>query len=159
MLSDPTFPEALLGRAFDLLAKLVDKDSEFMQIVVELVQDIRSDAGIEAPAPPPEDSDEDSDVDVEEALTTPARPAVPKRPEPTTLDLQHAQTHIRCLLFVKHLLERVIAPIRENPMLKGMVHEVIVPAIRTKDEKIRQLGIQDLGLCCLLDKASRIEHD
>lgn len=152
MLADPEFPESLLGRAFDLLAKLVDKDSEFMHIVVELVQDLRSSAGIEAPSPPPEDSDDDSDQDVEDALTTPASKNVPKRLEPTTLNLEHAAIHIRCLLFVKHLLERVIAPIKENPMLKGMVHEVIVPAIRTKNEEIRQLGIQDLGLCCLLDR-------
>lgn len=153
MLTDQAFPESLYGGAFDLLAKLVENDTDFMQIIVELVQDLRFEANVTAPEPQPDDSDEDSDLDVEESLKTPARRQVaPQRLEPTTLDVEHAALHIRCLLYIRNLLERVIAPIKENPMLRGLVHEVIVPAVRTKDEDIRKLGMHDLGLCCLLDR-------
>lgn len=155
MISDTQFPQSLFSQTFDLLSKLVDSDSAFISIIVEVVQDLREEAHVSAPTPEPEGSDDDSDLDVEESLKTPARPKinpVEPPPDPTTLNVEHAPIHIRCLLLVRHLLERVIAPIRENPMLKGMVHEVIVPAIRTKEEHIRYLGIRNLGLCCLLDR-------
>lgn len=40
-------------------------------------------------------------------------------------------------------------------MLHGLVAELIVPAVKTKDFEVRAQGLICLGLCCLLDKVSR----
>lgn len=37
-------------------------------------------------------------------------------------------------------------------MLHGLVAELIVPSVQTKDYEIRAQGLVCLGLCCLLDK-------
>lgn len=37
-------------------------------------------------------------------------------------------------------------------MLHGLVAELIVPAVKTKDYDVRAQGLICLGLCCLLDK-------
>lgn len=41
-------------------------------------------------------------------------------------------------------------------MLHGLVHELIVPSVKTKDVEVRAEGLICLGLCGLLDKVSRI---
>lgn len=39
-------------------------------------------------------------------------------------------------------------------MLHGLVAELIVPSVKTKDYDVRAQGLICLGLCCLLDKVS-----
>jgi hypothetical protein len=41
-------------------------------------------------------------------------------------------------------------------MLHGLVHELIVPSVKTKDVEVRAEGLICLGLCGLLDKVSII---
>jgi hypothetical protein len=43
-------------------------------------------------------------------------------------------------------------------MLHGLVAELIVPAVKTKDFDVRAQGLICLGLCCLLDKVTRLER-
>lgn len=38
----------------------------------------------------------------------------------------------------------------------GIVHELIVPAVRCKDGPIRERGLVCLGLCSLLDRVSML---
>lgn len=42
-------------------------------------------------------------------------------------------------------------------MLHGLVAELIVPAVKTKDFDVRAQGLICLGLCCLLDKVTRLD--
>lgn len=37
-------------------------------------------------------------------------------------------------------------------MVHGLVFELIVPAVKSKDHEIRAEGLISLGLCCLIDK-------
>lgn len=43
----------------------------------------------------------------------------------------------------------------DNPSMTGLVHELIVPSVKSKEPLIREQGLMCLGLCCLLDKVSR----
>lgn len=43
-------------------------------------------------------------------------------------------------------------------MLHGLVAELIVPAVKTKDFDVRAQGLICLGLCCLLDKVTRLDR-
>jgi len=46
----------------------------------------------------------------------------------------------------------VLQSIKDNTSMFGIVHELIVPAVRCKDTPIRERGLVCLGLCSLLDK-------
>jgi condensin complex subunit 3 len=122
--------------------------------------------------------EEDEDED-EEAAYDPNKPA--NGPEigfnPPTLDAEKAAVHLRCLAIVRGLFERVLGVIifrvvsleaegnsdshtpslslqalRDNAALNGLVHELIVPSVRSKEPQIREQGLICLGLCSLLDK-------
>lgn len=36
--------------------------------------------------------------------------------------------------------------------MHGLVHELIIPSVKSKDSEIRSIGLICLGLCSLLDK-------
>jgi condensin complex subunit 3 len=42
-------------------------------------------------------------------------------------------------------------------MLHGLVAELIVPSVKTKDYDVRAQGLVCLGLCCLLDKSMALD--
>ena len=42
--------------------------------------------------------------------------------------------------------------LQNNSMVQGLVIELIVPAVKTKDVEVRAAGLRCLGLACLLDK-------
>lgn len=84
------------------------------------------------------------------------------------LEEDKTDVHLRCLCIVQALLERVVGvsrvgqadcvmlicvqTLQDNSTLSGLVHEVIVPSVRSKEAEVRELGLVCLGLCCLLDK-------
>jgi condensin complex subunit 3 len=158
MVSDELLPLSSLPPCFDLLKRLITDDSALIQVAVEIVQTLREEAGVVVELSiieqPDADSDDEAD-EIEEALRTPTKKAA--APEPPTLDLDKKDVHVRCLTIIRALLERVIATIRENPILRGMVHEVIVPSVRAKEADIRELGIICLGLCSMLDQEMAVE--
>ena len=62
-----------------------------------------------------------------------------------------------CLFLHSSIQERTLTislrqALQENSTLHGIVHELIVPSVRSKDFEIRAVGLGCLGLCCLLDK-------
>lgn len=91
---------------------------------------------------------------------------------------------LRCLAMVRCLLERVMGvrslilfvwlrfpfasyrfadastveqqALQENSTLHGIVHELIVPSVKSKDPEVRSIGLICLGLCSLLDKVCHL---
>jgi len=82
-----------------------------------------------------------------------------------------AETDMRCLSLCTAMLERVMSvgallvrscPITlralsvqtfdENPTLDGILAELIIPAVKSKDPTVRERGIIALGLCCLIHR-------
>ena len=39
----------------------------------------------------------------------------------------------------------------------GLVHDLIVPSVKSKEPEIRENGLLCLGLCCLLDKSYALD--
>ena len=48
----------------------------------------------------------------------------------------------------------IVQTLKDNPTLLGLVNELIVPAVRSKDGDLRTNGLICLGLCTLLDQVS-----
>ena len=58
---------------------------------------------------------------------------------------------ILCLTRACHMLELVDTPLEQNVLLSSLIDTLIIPALRSGEPKIRELGVRSLGLCCLLD--------
>jgi Nuclear condensing complex subunits, C-term domain len=46
----------------------------------------------------------------------------------------------------------------ENPTLDGILAELIIPAVKSKDSAMRERGMIALGLCCLIHRVRLPSH-
>ncbi|GAA5979389.1 hypothetical protein JCM10908_002905 [Rhodotorula pacifica] len=175
MLQHSLLPPVLIPMCLDVLLKGTS-ERDFMRIVVEIVQSLRreshlvtsdSELGEQEEDDETEESEEESDGDLsgEDAEEARARRRAKgkgkaRRKSAVQTPQQAARRKdldLRCLFVVKALLERVMSALQENSMLHGLVAELIVPAVKTKDYDVRAQGLICLGLCCLLDKSMALD--
>ncbi|GAA6043061.1 hypothetical protein JCM8097_005142 [Rhodosporidiobolus ruineniae] len=169
MLQHSSLPPSLIPKCLDVLRKGTS-ERDFMRIVVEIVQVLRRESHLVTSDEEAEDGedaeededeeDEDEDEDDEEAGERRKKKA-DKRRKSGVKGPQDAERRkeldLRCLFVVKALLERVMSALQENSMLHGLVAELIVPSVKTKDYDVRAQGLVCLGLCCLLDKSMALD--
>ncbi|GAA5857357.1 hypothetical protein JCM8547_002238 [Rhodosporidiobolus lusitaniae] len=180
MLQHSLLPPSLIPKCLDVLLKGTS-ERDFMRIVVEIVQVLRresdlvtSDSDLGEPDEDEEEDEEESgeeseeegdeEMDEEERRRVKAmrkrkgkkggKGAVEKGPQEAE---RRKELDLRCLAVVKALLERVMSALQENSMLHGLVAELIVPSVKTKDYDVRAQGLVCLGLCCLLDKSMALD--
>ncbi|SCW01195.1 LAFE_0D07184g1_1 [Lachancea fermentati] len=60
-------------------------------------------------------------------------------------------TLLICLTMSQYMLELVNNPLQQNIMISSLIDTLITPAVRNTQPEIRELGVRNLGLCCLLD--------
>ncbi|GAA5998124.1 condensin subunit YCG1 [Rhodotorula paludigena] len=175
MLQHSLLPPSLIPKCLDVLLKGTS-ERDFMRIVVEIVQSLRrnshlvtSDSELDGQEDDEGDEDEDEDEDDEmhsgeDEETQARRIAKGKGKARRKSGVQNPQQaerrkelDLRCLFVVKALLERVMSALQENSMLHGLVAELIVPSVKTKDYEVRAQGLICLGLCCLLDKSMALD--
>ena len=168
MLSHSSLPPSLIPKCLDVLLKGTS-ERDFMRIVVEIVQSLRADSTLVTS----ESEGEVGSEAEEEARARRVRKGKGRRGSPAR-DARRKDLDLRCLVVVKALLERVMGvsscllylrgegtdsrlaqALQQNSMLHGLVAELIVPAVKTKDEEVRAEGLICLGLVCLLDKVRR----
>ncbi|SCU91688.1 LADA_0F11430g1_1 [Lachancea dasiensis] len=58
---------------------------------------------------------------------------------------------IACLTMSQCMLELVLSPIEDNIMVTSLIETLITPAVRNTQAEVRELGVRNLGLCCLMD--------
>lgn len=56
------------------------------------------------------------------------------------------------------MLELVNEPLEQNILIMSLIETLITPAVRNSEPKVRELGVRNLGLCCLLDIQLAIEN-
>lgn len=161
MLSVFELPESLIELGLEVLKSLSINERDFVTMVIEIINDIRDD-DIERQEKEQGDQDdtrtEDEDAAVEsfqqsvenlinngvpsrEALMTSLKPQKEARPE----------TIVVCLTRSSHMLELINMPLEQNIMVSSLIDSLITPAVRNTEPRIRELGVKNLGLCCLLD--------
>ncbi|KAI9600158.1 hypothetical protein KEM48_000572 [Puccinia striiformis f. sp. tritici PST-130] len=145
------------------IVEVVTGERDFMRVIVELVQELRCNLDTDPNFASSKNADgvssdsggdsDDSEPD-EGAGEASFRKGKDGKLKVTTFTLNPANADLdsRCLEIVKSLLERVSGSIKDNTSMFGIVHELIVPAVRCKDTPIRERGLVCLGLCSLLDK-------
>ncbi|KTB14946.1 Condensin complex subunit 3 [Nakaseomyces glabratus] len=67
-------------------------------------------------------------------------------------------TLILCLTRSGYMLELVSSSIQENILIASLIDTLITPAVRNSEPTVRELGIKNLGLCCLLDAQLATEN-
>lgn len=144
MLSNAWLPVELVPRCLDVLLRLASGQRDFLQIVVELVQALDEE--------PDEELDE-GDLSVRQTLSWHRR--VDKDASPVqAADL--AAWDARRLLIVRGMLERMTGTLQDETTLEGLIQELIVPTVQSKDAALREQGLVCLGLCSLLDKKTAL---
>lgn len=68
------------------------------------------------------------------------------------------ETIVICLTRSSCMLELVNDPLEQNILIMSLIDTLITPAVRNTESKIRELGVRNLGLCCLLDIQLAIEN-
>lgn len=178
MLQHSSLPPTLIPQCLDVLLKGTS-ERDFMRIVVEIVQSLRRDSQLVTSDSELSEVEDDDDSSEEEEGAEGGKKRQHKRKRssgPEQIE-RRKELDLRCLIVVKALLERVMSvrriqflsrpplltaqmgdfcaqALQENSMLHGLVAELIVPAVKTKDFEVRAQGLICLGLCCLLDKVS-----
>lgn len=155
MISSSLLPEPIIEPCLDVLLKLSAGQRDFVRIVVEIVNEMWD---LDGEAEGQNDSDEDDDDDEDEAEVEDqilnGGPSPTKRNtggRTTVLSPEETQVAVRRLVIVRGMLERVAGGMQENTAMHGLVSQLVAPAVKSKDESIRQQGLACLTLCCLLD--------
>ncbi|KZT61424.1 hypothetical protein CALCODRAFT_506217 [Calocera cornea HHB12733] len=86
------------------------------------------------------------------------RKVTKKSAEEEEMELERAAfIDMRCLELCAAMLGRVNSNLHENSAFQGLLPELIVPAIRSKDPALREQGLTCIGLCSLIDKGTAKE--
>ncbi|CAI2182005.1 16196_t:CDS:10 [Funneliformis geosporum] len=66
-------------------------------------------------------------------------------------ELEALITNLKCLHIVRCILEKNEVGLRDNPSMYGLLNDFITPNIKRHEPLLREISVQCLGLCCLLD--------
>ncbi|CEH13354.1 Chromosome condensation complex Condensin, subunit G [Ceraceosorus bombacis] len=150
MISTSLFPTSLIESALDVLFKLSAGQKDFMQIVVELVQEM----GEWEKEGERNKTDEDTEEsEVESELTPVRRGGASRKTRSKSPDeaekAKQATVDMRRLVIVRGMLERISSGGIQEMM--GLVSQLVTPAMRSHDELVRENGFLCMGLCSVLD--------
>ena len=70
--------------------------------------------------------------------------------------IKEIMINMKCLHIAQCMLQNVEGSLQANVHLVTMLNNLIVPAVRSHEAPIRERGLLCLGLCCFLDKVSRL---
>lgn len=138
MLGNAWLPEELVARCLDVLLRLSSGQRDFLQIVIEIVQALDAEV----------DDGDDGDVSVRQALSWHHRVEEGASPARAA---HLAALDARRLLVVRSMLERLSGSWADDATLEGLLQELIVPTVQSKDAALREQGLACLGLVSLLD--------
>ncbi|WWC72552.1 uncharacterized protein I206_106514 [Kwoniella pini CBS 10737] len=151
MISQANLPEPLIPKCLDILSKIANGERDLIRVVVEVVTELREGG---------EDADEDEAPMDSQMSSTSDRSIIRRRSVATNRinsedpeeRREAALIDLRCLLICISLLERVNTNLQDNSVFHGLLPDLIIPAVRNKEEPaLRDQGLICLGLCCMID--------
>lgn len=122
--------DTLIKGCIAIIRKLSVKESDFSQVIVELVSDVKDKV-----------EDTKGENESEDELAEKEMLAI-----------------IRCLSISQSTLELIERPIEDNVYLSSLLDTLVISAVRNHESRIRERGLFCLGLCCLLSKNLAIEN-
>ncbi|KAG0368508.1 nuclear condensing complex subunit [Gamsiella multidivaricata] len=167
MLDD--IPDKHLDCIVETMGKISLNEKDFTRIIIEIISDIRTGIDEQEYLRNPEKSDDDDDSPDDQTMdltSTPRkrkRSIVDKTPSrrssiavedmgQSTSEIDAMLIRLRCLTITKFMLERSTEPLKENSYMYGLLNELVIPALARQEEVMQELGLQCLGLICVLDQ-------
>ena len=166
-LSIPELPEEVTRLAVEVLRDISAGDAagekEFCSIVLEAVRDVHDtlvdDEIAEGEAEAEAEAEESFHSARSEVSAEDASPSTSKKPrkqlspeEEHNRRIREIMINMKCLHIVQCMLQNIEGHLQKNPDLVSMLNNLVVPAVRSHEAPVRELGLLCLGLCTLLDK-------
>ncbi|KAH7135185.1 condensin complex component cnd3 [Dendryphion nanum] len=162
-IANAALPEECTKLALEVLRAVCGSrdagEREYCSVILEAIADIRdtlmpdeaTEVGDNA-----EDSFHSAQSDVTETADGPSRKKkAQKEEDPEAQEerqLQEALVFMKCLHIAQCMLQNIHGGLEDNSSLVTTLNNLIVPAVRSHDENIRERGVVCLGLACLLSK-------
>lgn len=171
MLSIFELDESLIKIGLRVLKTLSINENDFVTMAIEIINDLRDD-DIEMQereeqgktardvASANDGEEDDNDAAALEAFQRDVEDTVSGKTVLSEGDMMknlasekelRPDTVVACLTRSSHMLELVNMPLEKNILITSLIDTLITPAVRNTESKIRELGVLNLGLCCLLD--------
>ncbi|KAF8446778.1 nuclear condensing complex subunit [Terfezia claveryi] len=158
-------PEAVTKLVVQCLAKLSLGEADFSAQLMQEAGHIPKKARLSGPEP--------DEALKEKSKAATAGPSKKRQRDPDAMDVddeeeeydedendEEAETkafkilmnNIKTLHLAQYMLENVSGSLTQNTHLVSMLNGLVVPAVRSHEAIIRELGLRCLGLSCLLDR-------
>lgn len=159
-LSIPDLPEEVTKLTVEVLRGICASDAagerEFCSVVLEAVADVH-DTIMDEPASV---DDDESFHSAKSVVSSDGSPSKSQKTAEEDQDkaIREIMVNMKCLHIVQCMLENVEGNLQQNANLVAMLNNLVVPAVRSHEAPVRELGLLCLGLCSLLDKSLAEEN-
>ncbi|CAN6674321.1 condensin complex subunit 3 [Trichomonascus vanleenenianus] len=136
VLVNQSLNDVLIQKSVQVLKRISVSESDFSQVLVEVISDIR-DTLDETEGEEEQEEDEDTKAKKHAAQLA---------------------AMLKCLSIAQSVLELIVKPLDSNVHLTSIVNGLIIPAVKNLEPVIRERGLRCLGLSCLLSKELAIDN-
>lgn len=167
-------PDILTRLVVDVLARISPNEMDFCMVIAEVIA-LLNDELLEDEEQEPNSDDESeqsfhsANDEIEDGYDNEHEeaPARKKRKVQKTEEeekeeerkaLHNLGINLKLLFVAQCMLENVQKNLLDNSHLVNLLNGLVVPAVRSHEAPIRELGIRCLGLSCLLSKSLAMEH-
>ncbi|KAI9319753.1 nuclear condensing complex subunit, partial [Dichotomocladium elegans] len=152
MLTVPEVPDDHLASIVELFKIISLDERDFTRTMVEIIADIQEQIDADnnntgSRARTEHNDDHDDDYAIVKVETEESSAA-----EAEAFLLRKSLFQLKCLTICKYMLEQSEESLQDNSTLYGVLNDLIVPSVQSKEVVLREEGLHCLGLCCILDK-------
>ncbi|KZT66264.1 hypothetical protein DAEQUDRAFT_768182 [Daedalea quercina L-15889] len=153
MLAHELLPETLTEPCMDVLKLSSSSERELIRVVVEMIAELRDGEELQ------DASNIFPDGSSSLNTTQSSQRSRSLRRTKTLLEMSPEEREkadavdLRCLGICTAMLSRIQSSFDENSTLEGLLADLIIPAVKRKELALRERGLVNLGLCCLIAKS------
>ncbi|CAO3652827.1 unnamed protein product [Cunninghamella echinulata] len=144
----PDLPDEHLAMLVDILFLTSKDEYDFTRIMIEVISDIQEQEINELDEQSNAKRMRLDDSLVKEEMTDEADPQI----------LKVMLAKLKCLNICKYMLERCAESLQDNSTIYGVLNQLLIPAIQSREIVLREEGLHCLGLVCHLDKALALHN-
>ena len=154
-------PEETTKLVVEVLRTICGYDSagerDFCGVVLEAIAEVHDTIAADEPTlEEEEESFHSARSEISDTTPTKNKPSKNDRDGKQEQDEEKAireiMVNMKCLHIAQCMLQNIGDKLQDNVHLVTMLNNLVVPAVRSHEAPIRELGLHCLGLCCLLDK-------
>ncbi|EMR09106.1 hypothetical protein PNEG_02450 [Pneumocystis murina B123] len=153
------FSENLITHMVEVFQKIVSDERTYVKLLMEIILDLYDSLDIRTNKNKDNKEDtrsEDSFVSAvsnqDNAVSYISIDSIIKRETEESSESHKTLIIFRCLHLTQVMLENIEKNLQNNFEFIEILHNLIIPSVRSHNAPIREKSLRCLGLCCLLDK-------